>query len=64
MKSEYIRTRSAKKVVNNKQVLEYTYQRMTLEEVKNARPKSRLESFLRRKALEEKRSDLSSTLSS
>lgn len=56
MKSHIHAKSSIKRFVNNKQILEYTYQKMSIEEIKKANPKSRLESFLRRKALEEKNS--------
>ena len=54
MKSQYNQPTLVRNPTNYKTALEHTYNKMSIEEIRKAKPKSRLESFLRRKALEAK----------
>lgn len=52
MKSKLAQIKMAMKPTTTRRMLEFTYKKMSIEEIRKAKPKSRLESFLRRKALE------------
>lgn len=52
MKSGHHQQKWERNLMNYKEVLEDTYNSMSLDQIKKTKPKSRLESFLRRKALE------------
>lgn len=53
MKIKLAKIKMAMRPTTTRRMLEFTYKKMSVEEIRKAKPKSRLESFLRRKALEE-----------
>lgn len=53
MKSKLAKIKTATRSTPTRRMLEFTYKKMSVDEIRKAKPKSRLESFLRRKALEE-----------
>ena len=54
MKSQYNQTKLVNNLRNYREVLENSFSSMTAEEIRQCKPKSRLESFIRRKALQTK----------
>lgn len=52
MKSKLAKIKTAMRSTPTRRMLEFTYKKMSVDEIRKAKPKSRLESFLRRKALE------------
>lgn len=52
MKSKLAKIKTATRSTPTRRMLEFTYKKMSVDEIRKAKPKSRLESFLRRKALE------------
>lgn len=52
MKSKLAMIKTTMGSTTTRRMLEFTYKKMSIDEIRKAKPKSRLESFLRRKALE------------
>lgn len=52
MKSKLATIKMSMRPTTTRRMLEFTYKKMSIDEIRKTKPKSRLESFLRRKALE------------